>query len=111
MLSLQWISWENFGTCTITKDSKGLLHCRGEQLSKENGDYLKMDGSITVVNARHLQFKGTITILVSYLNNGKEFKRRGTFNFKARGKRRYWRLQEMERSNDECVDYVDIYFR
>ena len=110
MFALQWISWEDFGTCTITKDNKGLLHCKGEQRSKENGDYLKIDGTITIINAKHLRFNGTIYCLVSYLNNGKVYKRNGTFNFKARGQRKYWRLQEMERSNDDCVDYVDIFF-
>ena len=110
MLALQWISWEDFGSCTITKDNKGILHCKGEQRSKENSDYLKIDGTITIVNAKHLRFNGTIYCLVSYLNNGKVYKRNGTFNFKARGQRKYWRLQEMERSNDDCVDYVDIFF-
>lgn len=111
MFALQWISWEDFGTCTITKDNKGLLHCKGEQRSKENGDFLKMEGTITIVNANHLKFKGTISILVSSLNDGKIYKRSGTFNFKARGHRKYWRLQEMERSNADYVDYVDIFFR
>lgn len=111
MLALQWISWEDFGTCTITKDSNGVLHCKGEQRSKENNDYLKIDGTIAIVNSNHLVLKGTIDILVNYLNNGKVYKRNGSFNFKARGNRRYWRLQEMERNNDDCVDYVDIFFR
>ena len=111
MLALQWISWEDFGICTITKDKNGQLHCNGEQRSKENGDFLKIEGTITIVNANHLKFKGTISILVSSLNDGKIYKRSGTFNFKARGQRKYWRLQEMERSNADYVDYVDIFFR
>ena len=110
MLAHQWISWEDFGICTITKDNKGVLHCKGEQRSKENGDYLKIDGTITIVNAKHLKFNGTISCLVSHLNKGREYKRIGTFNFMAKGKRKYWRLQEMERTNDSCVDYVDIFF-
>ena len=110
MLALQWISWEDFGTCTITKNNRGQLICKGEQRSKKDGDYLKIDGTITIVNAKHLRFTGTISSLVSYLNNGREFKRKGTFNFVASGKRKYWRLQEMNRANDECVDYVDIFF-
>ena len=111
MLALQWISWENFGICTITKDKNGQLRCKGEQRSKENDDFLKMEGKIIIVNANHLKFKGTISILVSSLNDGKIYKRSGTFNFRARGQRKYWRLQEMERSNAEYVDYVDIFFR
>ena len=111
MLSLQWISWKDFGICTIAKDSNGVLHCKVEQRSKENNDFLMIDGTISIVNSTHIIFKGTIDILVDYLNNGKVYKRNGSINFKARGNRRFWRLQEMERNNDVCVDYVDIFFR
>ena len=36
---------------------------------------------------------------------------KGTFNFVATGNRKYWRMQEMENPVDECVDYIDIYFK
>jgi hypothetical protein len=37
--------------------------------------------------------------------------RSGTFHFKATGKRRYWRMQEMDNPCDSVTDYVDVYFR
>lgn len=57
-----------------------------------------------------MEFNGTISCLVSYLNNGKEYKRSGTFNFKARGQRKCWRLQEMECLNENCVNNIDVVF-
>jgi len=45
------------------------------------------------------------------LNNGEECVREGEYNFKATGKRQYWRLQEMDNcEGGNVVDYVDIYF-
>jgi len=111
LLSLQWISWEYFGTCDITKDENGTLRCVGEQLSKENDDYLRINGTVSIVNATHLIFTGTIATKVSYINEGKECLREGTFDFKATGKRKYWRLQQMTNPCDNCCDYVDIYFK
>ena len=104
LLSLQWISWEYFGACDITKDEDGTLRCVGEQLSRENDDYLRLNGTISIVDATHFVFTGTI-------NGGEECLREGTFDFKATGKRRYWRLQQMTNPCDECTDYVDIYFK
>ena len=51
LLSLQWISWEYFGGCDITKDEDGTLRCVGEQLSRENDDYLRLNGTISIVDA------------------------------------------------------------
>ncbi|MBR0046750.1 MAG: hypothetical protein IJP75_07725 [Bacteroidaceae bacterium] len=111
MLSLQWISWDYFGTAKITKEADGRLKCVGEQLSKEYpGDYLKLDGYITIVDALHLQFTGTIKTKVYHLNNGEEYVREGTFDFKSTQGRKYWREQEMK-GPDGVTDYVDIYFK
>ena len=111
MLSLQWISWDYFGTCNITKDDKGVLHCKGEQLSRENDDYLKINGTIEIVDANHLLFTGTIAMKINYINGGKECLREGTFDFKATNGRKYWRMQQMDNPCDTACDYVDIYFR
>jgi hypothetical protein len=111
MLSLQWISWDYFGSCNITKDDKGVLRCKGEQLSRENDDYLKINGTINIVDANHLLFTGTIAMKIYHINGGKECLREGTFDFKATNGRKYWRLQQMDNPCDEACDYVDIYFR
>lgn len=110
LLSLQWISWDYFGTCEITKVNNGKYRCVGSQHSKENSDYLKLDGYISIVNENHLQFTGTIITRLHDMNNGNEHIREGVFDFKSTGGRKYWREQEMTGS-DGCADYIDIYFQ
>ena len=110
MCSLQWISWKDFGSVTISQDSDKTIHVRGGQKSKTNSDYLDIDGTLTVVNPLHLKFEGEIITCVDYINNGKPVKRKGTYNFTVAGQRRYWRMQEMTNPDDPCCDYVDIYF-
>lgn len=121
MLSLQWISWNYFGSVTIKREADGTLSCKGEQLArnckdaeegcKTNGDYVKLDGIIDIVDASHLVFVGEIRTKIFHINNGQEVLREGAFHFDATGNRKYWRLQEMRNPVDECVDYVDIYFK
>ena len=110
MCSLQWISWKDFGSVTISQDSDKTIHVKGGQKSKTNSDYLDIDGTLTVVNPLHLKFEGEIITCVDYINNGKPVKRKGTYNFTVAGQRRYWRMQEMTNPDDPCCDYVDIYF-
>lgn len=111
MLSLQWISWDYFGSCDIKRQADGTLTCKGEQLSKQNDDYLRIDGTIEIVDAKHLKFTGTIVMSIHHIQNGEECLREGTFDFVATGNRRYWRMQQMENPCDGCTDYVDIYFK
>ena len=111
MCSLQWISWKQFGSVTISQDSDTcIVFVKGGQKSKTNSDYLDIDGTLTVVNPLHLKFEGEIITCVDYINNGKPVKRKGTYNFTVAGQRRYWRMQEMTNPDDPCCDYVDIYF-
>ena len=110
MCSLQWISWKDFGSVTISQDSDKTIHVKGGQKSKTNSDYLDIDGTLTVVNPLHLKFEGEIITCVDHINNGKPVKRKGTYNFTVAGQRRYWRMQEMTNPDDGCCDYVDIYF-
>ena len=110
MCSLQWISWKDFGTVTISQDSDRTVHVKGGQKSKTNSDYLEIDGTLTVINPLHLKFSGEIITCVDHINNGKPVKRKGTYNFTVAGQRRYWRMQEMTNPDDPCCDYVDIYF-
>lgn len=110
MCSLQWISWKDFGSVTISQDSDKTIHVKGGQKSKTNSDYLVIDGTLTVINPLHLRFNGEITTCVYHINDGKPVKRKGTYNFTVAGQRRYWRMQEMNNPKDRCCDYVDIYF-
>ncbi len=110
MLSLQWISWDYFGTCEIKKIGDNLYSCKGQQLSKEYPeDYLKINGTIIIQDADNLIFEGVIAAKVYHLNNGEEFTWNGPQNFVRTGKRRYWRLQAM--TNADVCNYVDIYLK
>ena len=124
MLSLQWISWKSFGYVNIKKEADGTLSCRGEQLARKcvnggdvddgcitNDDYIKLDGTIEILDETHLVFTGDIREKIYHMNNGEEVLRSGTYNFVATGNRKYWRMQEMTNPVDECVDYIDIYFK
>ena len=122
LLTLQWISWESYGSVTIKKEADGTLSCRGEQLARkcpkgteqgniDNDDYVKIDGVIDIVDKDHLIFIGQIRTKVYHINNGQEVLRDGTFNFVTKENRHYWRMQEMTNPADECVDYIDIFFK
>jgi len=110
LLSLQAISWDYFGTCDISKIENGRYRCVGSQRSKENSDYLKLDGYISIVNENHLKFTGSIKTKVSTDNHGNEFVREGTFDFEAYDGRKYWREQEMA-GPGSLTYYIDIYFQ
>lgn len=113
-LTLQWISWEKPGKIQIgAADEDGWRKVDGAQFGEgETQDaYLKVNGRLRQLSQAELVFEGTIETLVSYINDGKPCVRDGTFHFKSTGKRKYWRLQEMENCSEKGhVDYVDIYF-
>jgi hypothetical protein len=106
-LSLQWISWNYFGAANVTNND-GVYYLKGEQTQRDGTDFVKVDGVITEIGAKEFKFNGTITMQVSHINNGE---RTGDMTFKITGKRKYWRLQEMDNPCEGVTDYVDIYFR
>ena len=110
LLSLQWISWDYFGSAVVT-ETKGVLSLKGTQKGRGTTDFLKIDGIITEINARDFKFDGTIETQITHLNNGEVCRRSGEMTFAVTGKRKYWRLQEMTNPCDEVVDYIDVYFR
>lgn len=111
-MSLQWISWDYFGTANVTQRA-GVFYLKGEQNGRgENvGDYVKVDGTISRIDKTSFSFNGTILIKVSHNNGGAECKREGDMTFRITGKRKYWRLQEMTSPCEDVTDYVDIFFR
>jgi hypothetical protein len=108
--SLQWISWDYFGAATVTNRG-GTLYLKGEQKSRKDDDFLKIDGKITEINAKNFKFDGTIITQVSHINGGEPCTREGEMTFKITGTRKYWRLMEMTNPCDAVTDYVDIFFR
>ncbi|QQS34122.1 MAG: hypothetical protein IPM50_05980 [Acidobacteriota bacterium] len=111
-MSLQWISWDYFGTATVT-NSRGVYRIKGEQKGRgaEKGAYVMIDGVIRSISAREFVFDGRIETYVNHINSGNPCVREGEMAFAITGKRKYWRLQQMQNPCDEVTDYVDIYFR
>ena len=110
LFSLQWISWNHFGSATVT-ERNGVLYLKGSQKGRGNTDFVTIDGTVKEVNAKSFSFDGKIVIRVSHNNNGESCTRTGEMTFAITGKRRYWRLQEMQNPCEDIVDYVDIYLR
>jgi hypothetical protein len=108
---LHWISWnrwKDFADLTVV-ERQGKLVIKGRQ--QKGGDYLEIDGFASQIEDKQFTFEGTIITRVSYKNNGNPCRREGTMTFRITGKRRYWRLQEMQSPCDETTDYVDIFLR
>lgn len=110
LFSLQWISWDHFGSAAV-KNKRGVYSITGEQKGRGNTDFLSIDGNISRIDAKEFTFNGKIVSQVFHLNGGEPCTREGEFTFKITGKRKYWRLMQMDNPCDDVVDYVDIYFR
>ena len=110
--SLQWVSWDYFGVATVRKN-RGMYTIAGEQRGRgmSKGNSVTIDGVITSIDAKEFSFHGKIVTVVTHINGGQPCERDGEFTFKITGKRRYWRLQQMDSPCDTATDYVDIYFR
>jgi hypothetical protein len=109
-LALQWISWDYFGIARVTEKS-GVVYIKGEQKQRRGTDFVTVDGRITEINAKDFVFEGTIITQVSHINGGQPCTREGEFTFRITGKRRYWRLKEIDNPCDQVADYVDVFFR
>ncbi len=109
-LSLQWISWDYFGSATVTNKA-GVYSIKGTQKGRATSDVLTIDGMIVSIDAKEFVFEGSIVTQVSNINGGQPCTRQGDFTFRITGKRKYWRLMEMDNPCDGVTDYVDIFFR
>jgi hypothetical protein len=107
-LSLQWISWTQFGKATVTDDD-GMLILKGEQ--RIGSEYVILNGTITDVSEKSFTFDGVIESKTSSVNNGQPCIRRGQMEFAITGNRRYWRMQKMDNPCEAVTDYVDIFMR
>ena len=109
LFSLQWISWEKFGTAIISQKEDGLYIDAKQEL---DGNYVTLQGKLKVISDLEFTVQGELTTCVDHINNGLPCQRNETFTFKASEKKKYWRLQEMHNpcEGDNLVDYVDIFF-
>ncbi len=108
--SLQWISWDRFGRAEVT-ERDGTLSIKASQRQEGGSDFIELEGVILVVRSDSFLFQGRIITQVSYIFGGQPCKREGSYTFRINGKRKYWRLKEMQSPCDDVVDYVDVYFR
>lgn len=108
-VTLQWISFESpaRGHVRVTREG-GLYRLRGEQRSRRDSGRLTLDGVVTAIGPRSFRFEGRI-VITDAPDRSRECVRDGGFDFLVTGRRRYWRLQQMEVC-DGLTDYVDIYF-
>lgn len=104
-INLQWLWTDRRGTLKAVDDN-GLIRIQGG--NTQDGGSLQIKGDILSVSMESLTFRGTILILDAP-DKGRRCERTGTFEFRASGKRQYWRLQQMQ-TCDRLTDYVDIYF-
>ncbi|HSI86007.1 MAG: hypothetical protein ACAI35_06340 [Candidatus Methylacidiphilales bacterium] len=111
-ISLQWISWDNFGQAIVT-EKDGVLSIEGEHKGgKQNPtDFLTIKGVITEVDELTFTFDGTIVTQISHIAKGEPVTRTGVYTFAITKNRPYWRMREMNNPKDGVVDYIDIYFR
>ncbi len=106
-LRLQWLEPK---TSTINIEYKNGVYYGKSEIIRDN-DYLYIDGTFEITDANNIYFTGEIREKVSYLNNGQECLRNGTYHFKAYNGRQYWRMQEMANcEGNGVVDYIDIFF-
>jgi hypothetical protein len=108
-IRLQWLETKKAGSAEIQKISDGVYKIEGEQKSK-NGDYLTINGELTVISSKELHFVGDIVTKVSYIFEGNPCLRSGKQIFLAHGKRKYWRMKEKINCDGVVTDYVDIFF-
>ncbi|QVQ27689.1 hypothetical protein [Achromobacter deleyi] len=104
-VSVQWL-WSAQRGHLKANDENDVVRIEGTQANFEGT--LKIKGEIVSIDSDRFVFRGTILILDAP-DKGRVCDRTGDFEFKATGKRKYWRLQQME-SCGRLTDYVDIYY-
>jgi len=105
-VTLQWISWDYRGRLRVI-EAAGRVHLQGSQRARGGAGLLTIDGDVTEIRADRFTFRGRIAI-TDTPDAARNCLREGTYEFRITGRRRYWRLQEMEQC-DGLTDYVDIY--
>lgn len=104
-VTVQWL-WSAQRGKLNAKDVNDVVRIDGEQANFEGT--LKINGEIVSIDSDRFIFRGTILILDAP-DKGRRCERTGDYEFRATGKRKYWRLQQME-SCDRLTDYVDIFY-
>lgn len=110
--TIQWITFEKDnkpGKVIIKSIGKNEYSIEGEQRDKTKNEYVTIKGTFMVVG-RLLKFNGKIVSRIADINSGQPCESNGLAVFKASGKRKYWRLQQMLNCDGITTDYIDIFF-
>ena len=108
-ITLQWISFESPARGHVVARMRGgLLHLSGAQGERGGPGRVTLEGDVLRIEPRSFTFRGRI-VITDAPDPGRNCVRDGTYEFRATGRRRYWRLQDIE-ACDGLADYVDIYF-
>ncbi len=100
--------WDGYGSATIKKENQ-FLKIIGTQYSKDKSEYVKMNGTIEIIDDQQFSFDGNIKIYTKDCCD--KIDKTGKFTFKKTGSRKYWRLQEFNMLCDiyTCAYYLDIF--
>jgi hypothetical protein len=110
--TIQYLTFEKNdkpGTVIIRSLGRDEYSIEGEQRDNTKNEYVSIKGTF-LAKGRELKFNGKIVSQISYVNSGQPCERTGLVIFKASGKRKYWRLQQMLNCDRISTDYIDIYF-
>jgi len=109
--TIQWITFNksNPGKVNITKIGEEEYRIEGEQRDPKTKDYVTIKGTF-LNKGNTLTFNGNIVSKISFINGGQPCELNGISIFKATGKRKYWRLQQMLNCDGTTTDYIDIFF-
>ena len=107
-LTLQWISWDYRGRVRVSETGRARPSFRLARPRATAPGGSELDGDVIEIGERSFTFRGRIAI-TDTPDPGRNCLRDGTYEFRITGRRRYWRLQQMEQC-DGLTDYVDIYF-
>jgi hypothetical protein len=114
ILTLQWLSFrKGLGKANIyKKDGEILIEGKQQENYQGHLNYMSIQGKIRIISASELEFEGKIVTKIHHINAGVPYERNGKFLLKARGSRKYWRMQNMEQPDGEytVTDYIDIFF-
>lgn len=104
-ISVQWL-WTDARGKLNAVDDNDVVRLEGGH-ANENGS-VTIKGRVLSISADRFTFRGTI-LIVDAPDKGRRCERTGDYEFRATGKRKYWRLQQMEACGG-LTDYVDIYY-
>lgn len=104
-VTVQWLWSAQRGKLNAIDDND-VVRLEGTQANFEGT--LKIKGEVVSIDSDRFVFRGTILILDAP-DKGRRCERTGDYEFKATGKRKYWRLQQME-SCGRLTDYVDVFY-